>query len=274
MFIHFAFGMLGKQDKIEEQTESVINLILKEKRLLISKCKEFIPAFPQKGAKRIPPEMFKVTGDGVASVTFHPKEDPNWFKNLPDATSITYLPMDVLMICFINISFNQLRASTHLTEYGRFGLVFTDHFLKRHGAKPVHYYTESSVWHDEAIKKWNYGLNNLSQPEKSELEQEIINYRKPATLFASFKEPIMKLTRAAERTKLEYLSRYDRYPDGYDFRKENEFRIVFAKGADYLCFDEQDLFVIIAPNSQAKNAIELFLKQYYLKHPIVELYPN
>jgi len=54
MFIHFAFGTLGKRGKIEEQTEAIIQYILKEKRLKASKCKEFIPAFPMLGAKRIP----------------------------------------------------------------------------------------------------------------------------------------------------------------------------------------------------------------------------
>ena len=99
MLIHFAFGSLGKQGKTEEQTKRVIELILREKRLLVSKCKEFIPAYPRKGAKRIPSEMFKVTGDGEASATFYPQKDSDWLNKLPDDTTIRYLPMDVPMIC-------------------------------------------------------------------------------------------------------------------------------------------------------------------------------
>ena len=46
MFIHFAFGSLAKECKIKEQTQNVIELILKEKRIKASECPEFIPVFP------------------------------------------------------------------------------------------------------------------------------------------------------------------------------------------------------------------------------------
>ena len=273
MFIHFAFGSLGKQGKIEEQTKQVIELILREKRLLVSKCKEFIPAYPKKGAKRIPPEMFKVTGDGEASVTFYPKEDPDWLNKLPDDTTIHYLPADVPMICFIKISFNQLKSSTHSAEYGKFGLVFAEDFLKSKGIKPVSYYTENSLWHDELIKRWNSTGNKMSSKDKADLEREILSYRKPATLFPTFKESVtIKLTRASEGT-LEYLT-YNRYHDGYDFTKEKEHRIVFDKEVDYLYFVEDDLFMIITPDLKSKGEVESFLKSTWSKQPKVEVYPS
>ncbi len=37
MFVHFAFGALGKQEVIEEQTKKVIELILNGKRILVSR---------------------------------------------------------------------------------------------------------------------------------------------------------------------------------------------------------------------------------------------
>lgn len=274
MFIHFAFGSLGKQGKTEEQTKRVIELILRGKRLLVSKCKEFIPAYPKKGVKRIPPEMFKVTGDGEASATFYPKEDPDWLSKLPNDTAIHYLPMDVPIICFIRISFNQLKSSSHSTEYGKFGLVVVDGFLKSKGIKPVFYYTESSLWNDGLIKRWNFNQNKMSSKDKTDLEREILSYRKPATLFPTFKESVtMKLTRASEGTTLEYLT-YDRYPDNYDFTKEKEHRIVFDKGIDYLCFDEGDLFMVITPDLKAKGEVEAFLKCNWSKQPKVEVYPS
>jgi len=274
VLIHFAFGSLGKQGKIEEQTKQVIELILQEKKLLVSKCKEFIPAFPQKGAKRIPPEMFKVTGDGEASATFYPKEDPNWLSKLPDDNTIHYLATDVPMVCFIKISFNQLRSSNHHTEYGKFGLVFTEKFLKGKGIRPVFYYTESSLWNDELIKRWNQSHKSLSNKDKTDLEREIVNYRKPATLVPSFKESVsMKLTRATEGTTLEYLT-YDRYPDGYNFTKEKEHRIVFDKGVDYLYFGEDDLFMVITPDLKSKGEVDSFLKRNWSNQPRVELYPS
>ncbi len=272
MFIHFAFGALGKQGKTEEQTRQVIELILREKRLLVSKCKEFIPAYPQKGAKRIPTEMFKVTGEGEASVTFHPKEDPDWLNKLPDDTTTSYLPVDVPMICFIKIPFSQLKSSNHSTEYGKFGLVFIDSFLKSKGIRPVFYYTEDSLWTDELIRRWNY--EKKSKQEKADLEREIISYRKPATLFTTFKKSVtMKLTRTPQETTIEYLA-YDRYPDNYDFRKENEYRIVFDKGVDYLSFGDGDLFMVIVPGLKAKNEVEAFLKGNWSKQPEVKVYPS
>lgn len=273
MLIHFAFGALGKQDKAEEQTEKVIECILQKKRLLVSKCKEFIPKFPEKGAKRIPREMFKVTDDGMAA-TFYPKEDPEWFRKLPDDTTIHYLPFDVPMICFIKISFNQLRASTHSREYGKFGIVLTDSFLTARGIKPVYYYTEETLWNDTLIKKWNYSSKSISAKEKSELEKEIVSYRKPASLFPSFEESVItKLTRTTKGMEVEYLT-YDRYQEGYNFRKENEYRIAFDEGVDYLYFDEGDIFMVITPDSKAMDRVESFLKHNWSQQPQVKLFPS
>ena len=114
MFIHFAFGSLGKQGKTEEQTKLVVEYILKEKRLLVSKCTEFIPAFPIKGAKKIPRDLWEITDYGMkADLDI---KDQNWFSKLPDDTMIHYLQQDVPMICFIKIAFNKLRISTHSND--------------------------------------------------------------------------------------------------------------------------------------------------------------
>jgi hypothetical protein len=271
MLIHFAFGSLGKAGKIEEQTKKVIELIFLEKKLLVSKNKEFIPAYPRKSEKLLPTKMFKVTGKGEASVTFHPKEDPTWYEKLPDDTRIHYLPVDIPMICFIKIAFTQLKNSTHCNEYGKFGLVFTNDFLKKKGVKPVFYYTEESLWNDELIRRWNSG--GLSKTRKVELEREIVSYRKPATLFSTFKESVtMKMTTYTNCLKLEYLT-YDRYNDNYDFRKENEYRITFEKDTD-LYFEEKDLFIVIVPNVKAKGEVESFFRNSWSESPNVELYPS
>jgi len=274
MFIHFAFSSLGKQGNTEEQTQRVIELILQEKRLLVSKCKEFIPIYPTKGAKRIPPEMFKVTGDGEVSATFHPKEDPDWFSKLPDNTRIYYLPMDVPMICFIKIPFNQLKSLTHCAEYGKLGLVLTDSFLKSKGIRPVSYYTESSLWNDELIRKWNSEQDRMSKKGRLDLEREILSYHKPATLFSTFKESVgMRIGRDSQGTILKYFT-YDRYPDNYDFTKEKEHRIVFNEGVEYLYFHEGDLFMVIAPDLKSKGEVESFLKRSWSSLPKVEVYPS
>lgn len=272
MFIHFAFGSLGKQGKLDEQTEAIIQYILKEKRLKVSKCKEFIPVFPTPGAKRIPADMFKATDYGAAA-TFHPQQDPEWFKKLPDDTTIHYLPVDVPMICFIKVSLSQLKNSTHSHEYGRFGIVLTDNFLKANRIRPVYYYTEESLWSDRIIRKWNSG-KDLDKREKSQLEKEIVSFRKPASLFPSFRESVtMKITRASSGTKIEYLT-YDRYKEGYDFRKENEYRIIFDEGADYLYFEEKHLFMVITPDTEVQHRIQNFFSQNWKEKPQVTIYPT
>lgn len=273
MYIHFAFGSLGKQGKIEEQTNQVIEYVLKWKRLKVSKCKEFIPAFPIKGAKRIPREMFKVTDDGIAA-TFHPREDPAWFDKLPDDKTIHYLPFDVPMICFIKTSFSKLQTSLHPKEYGKFGIVLNYSFLKENGMKPVYYYTEESLWRDSLIRRWNAGQGILSGAEKTNLEKEIVSYRKPASLFPSFKKSVItKITRNIKGVNIEYLT-YDRYPEGYDFTTEAEHRIVFNEGIEYFYFDESDLYMIITPDSDAKIRIDDYLNNNWSKRPHVVEYPS
>jgi len=273
VFIHFAFGALSKQGKVDEQTRVIAEYILREKRLKVSKCKEFLPAYPTLGAKRIPREMFKATEDGLAA-TFHPKEDPNWFDKLPDDKTIHYLPVDVPMISFIKIPFNQLKTSSHSNEYGRFGIVLTDDFLRDKVIKAVYYYTEESLWSDPLIKKWNYDAKNLSKEERSQLEKEIVSFRKPASLFPSFRESVItKITRVSKGVEVEYLT-YDRYEEGYDFKRENEYRIVCDEGVDYLYFEEKDIFMVITPDIEAQRRIRDFFNHNWREKPQVTIYPS
>lgn len=162
----------------------------------------------------------------------------------------------------------------HSVEYGKFGIVLTDTFLRVKGIRPVQYYTEQSLWNDPLIKRWNHDLKRLPVKEKAELEKEIVSYRKPATLFPSFRESaVTKISKSSAGIEVEYLT-YDRYHEGYDFRKENECRVVFDDGIDYLYFDEEDLYVVIAPDSTAKKAIQNFLEQAWKQKPRVDVYPS
>jgi hypothetical protein len=273
MFIHFAFGKLGKEGKIEEQTKAVIDCILKEERLKVSKCTEFMPEFPELGTKRIPTEMFREAEYGLEA-TFYPKEDPNWFNKLPDDDSIYYLQRDVPMICFIKITFNQLRASNHCMEYGKFGIVLNDRFLKSKGIRPVKYYTEESLWNDPLIRKWNYELKSLPHDKREDCEKEILTYRKPATYFSTFKKSVIaKITTAPSGRTIEFL-KYDRYEEGYDFTREHEYRIVLDEGVDYLYFGEKDLFMVITPDITAQRTIQDFFSRNWKEKPRVTIYPN
>jgi hypothetical protein len=273
MLIHFAFGQLGKQGNTAEQTRLVIENILAERRLLVSQCREFIPVLPVPGAKKIPPEMFEVDKDedGAASA----KIDLRKFHELPDATDITYLPIAVSMICFIQIAFNQLKSTPHSKEYGKFGLVFENKFLHSQGAKPVGYYTENSLWNDPLIIEWSNTRNSKDSSKRLQLQTAITLYRKPATYFPAFAEQtMMKVTRTAKGTILEHYYKYDRYEIGYDFRNEQEYRIAFQDGQEYMYFTEKDLYMIVAPNSISKSQMESYLSREWQSIPQVKIFPG
>jgi len=102
VFVHFAFGTLGKQGKVEEQTEAVVEYILREKRLKVSKCTEFIPEFPEPGMKRIPMDKMRLESNGAGTQLVYDL-DPKKIHELPDDDSIYYLQRDVSMICFIKL---------------------------------------------------------------------------------------------------------------------------------------------------------------------------
>jgi hypothetical protein len=273
VFVHFAFGELGKQGKVKEQTDVIIECILKGKRLKMSRCTEFIPRFPKPGAKRIPMEMFKETENGMAA-TFYPREDPDWFNKLPDDDSIYYSQRDVPMVCFIKIAFNQLKASNHCMEYGKFGIVLTEKFLRLKGIRQVKYYTEESLWSDPLINKWNFELESLSSEKRRDLEKEILSYRKPATYFPTFKSSVVaKIMGAPSGRAVEFI-KYDRYDEGYDFTKEHEYRIVFDEGVDYLDFEESNLFMVITPDTNSRRAVQDFFSHNWREKPQVLIYPS
>ncbi len=275
MLIHFAFGQLGKQGNTAEQTRLVIEEILAitNKRILVSKCKEFIPALPVAGAKIPPPEMFAVDKDedGVVSA----KVELEKFHQLPDDTDIRYLPVDVSMICFIEIPFKLLKSTPHSQEYGKFGLVFEKEFLRAQGVQPVIYYTEKSLWEDPLILEWSNTRNSRNSQKRQKLTKEITLYRKPATYFPAFAEQtMMKVTRNEKGTFLEHCHKYDRYEIGYDFRNEQEYRITFEKGQNFMDFTEKDLSMIITPDLLSKSQIDNYLNKEWEYIPQVKVFPS
>ena len=269
MFIHFAFGALGKRGKIREQTKAVIDRILREKRLKAHKCKEFIPIFPNPNSTPIPLKPFKAVEGRTDLVAA--EIDRN---RLADIDSIRYLPVDVPMICFIKTTFNQLRDSKLAIEYGKMGIVLANDFLKVKGIRCVHYYTEESLYRDPLILKWNHDSANGRLSEAQQLQKEITAYRKPARLFPSFEKSVTHIIHfGSGQPRTDYFT-YDRYAELYDFTKENEYRIVPDEGIEYLYFREGDVYMIITPDLEAKKAIETFLNQNWREKPKVEVYPT
>jgi hypothetical protein len=271
MFVHFAFGKLGKEGKIEEQTKAVIDCILKKKNLKANKCQEFIPIFPDKNSKSIPLKPFRAV-EGRTDLVVAQIDG----SRIADVHNLRYLPEDVPMICFMKIALNKLKNSTHAKEYGKMGIVLTGDFLKAKGIRRVHYYTEDSLYRDPLILKWNnhQAKRRLSSDEARHLQKEITAYRKPAKLFPSFGRSgthIIHFDSGEPQT--DYFT-YNRYAEGYDFTQENEYRIVFDEGNEYLHFKEDDLYMIIAPNLEAQKTIETFLSENWREKPKVEVYPT
>jgi len=270
MFIHFAFGELGRKGCIQEQTERVLKDIISLKRLKISKCKEFIPAFSPRGAKEIPWGKFTKINDGLGATIALDE-----IRSLPAASSIRYLPVDVPMICFIKTVFNALKNSPHKDYYGKFGIVLSDAFLKSKGIKSVMYYTEANLAQDDLVKTWNH-INFTGQGKErlKDLQNEITLYRKPAFLFPNFKNSIQaQISRKNEEVAIEYFT-YNRYPDNYDFRLEQEYRIAFKEGGEYLHFDVNDISMIIVPNKEAMASVDEYLCKNWSVKPKLVIFPE
>lgn len=278
MFIHFAFA--GLKNDITAQTEFVINKILEPKSLMFRINPEFIPVFQPhlhpkfKGKKvgQIALESFKATKDGVgaslADLKFAtPKND------------IHFLPYEIHMICFIKIPLKQLSRSIHSFEYGKMGIVLKDDFLKRSGIKAVQYYEEDSLFSDPLVVKWNLkfaykpNLSSIEKKEKRELNTQILAFRKPATLFKSICESrLLAIENIGQKIDIEIVDAYARYPIGYNFREEMEWRIV-SYTEEFLPFSENDLFMVIVPDEECRSVLNQYFKKNWKIIPRIEMFP-
>jgi hypothetical protein len=275
MFIHFAFGQLGKQGKVIEQTEKVISTILTEKCLVARYCTEFLPVFPPPGeACRLNLKLpAKITKDDKGRPTVWLRIGDQDKDKQPTHNEITFLPSDVPMVCFINISFDDLKASPHSKEYGKFGIVLNTQFLKSVGLKPVLYYSEESLWHDPEIIVWNDAARRNDKNLKA-MQDEIVAYRKPETYFRRFADLTTIMIRKTTDNIAVSHYKYDRYPVGYDFRKEHEHRIVFQSENDHLQFKVDDVYMVIVPTLDTKTQIFSYLKDKWKRLPFIEVFPS
>ena len=279
VFIHFAFA--GLKDDVTAQTKAVITKIFDRKRLKFSINPEFIPVFQPhlhskfKGKRvgQIALESFKPTQNGVeASI--------DELRLIKPENDIHFLPYEVRMLCFIKTSLKKIGNSPHYKQYGRFGIVLTDTFLKRKGIKAVHYYEESSLFTDPLITNWNLkyayksDLNAAEISKKHDLETQILAFRKPANLFESFRESrLLALKKAEGQIDMKIIDAYDRYSIGYDFREEKEWRIV-SHSEDFLSFSENEFFMVIVPDAGCKSALQNYFDENWKKIPQIEAFPS
>ena len=271
MLIHFAFGQLGKNGEVEKQTGLIINCILKEKRLKVSKCIEFIPALSPAESKVIPIERLTSTNKGVEATIMADE-----ISKLEDAPAATFLIYEVPMICFMETALNKLKSTPHQQEYGKFGIILTKIFLQKNRVRRVQYYQETQLIKDPKVLRWNRLANrkdDVSKEERETLAMEILRYHKPAIQTKSLLKLRAKVSRQGDDVTIEHFT-YDRYPLGYDFRREHEWRIAFDDGIEYLNFEEQDLFMTIVPNEEIRDQITEFFNKNWTYQPQVRVYPG
>lgn len=287
MLIHFSFG--SEKENTHKQTKLIIEHVLAHRRLKFSHaCYEFLPTlhYPNPNSYRINTSAFQQVGNELQSPRIKLPISSNENKDIlkpMDTKGVTYKPETVPMLCFIKIPFNKLKNTTHYLNYGKFGLVFGKKFIKKYQPKQVTYYKEDDLFNDKKIIRYNQllHLNSRSHEQESELRQlseEILLYRKPYKLWPSFGESVIARVRN-NNPELKYnlqLWQYDRYPEGYDFSKEQEWRIaVNSKGSqDYIDFYEEDIELIIVPDINSRDEVHKFLLQNYQHQPKVVLFPS
>ena len=266
MYIHFALG--DDKDDVVKQSNKVISLILDPKRLKATNCPEFLPVFTDKNDSG-----FDIDIEQTASLNKPMLSDGDMLvQSSRSDIPIIYLPEMVHMICFISIPFKKISKSSHTQHYGRLGLVFTDDFIKRINAKKVVYYTESNIKNDNLIADFNR-LKKEGKLVPDELEEQILYYRKPASLFEAFKtSAINEIKKVGNEISIEKWS-YKGYPDGYNFENENEFRAVVPMRQEYMEFKESDLLMILVPCEETKIKFEDFITKKWNCMPKIEICP-
>ena len=279
MYIHFAFGQLGREGRETEQTQQLIEKILIPRQLKTSKCVEFLPVWPDPintdwridVAKMAKLNSQKLDEDDVLEFVETTRTD----------ATVIYLPVPVQMVCFIDIALRKLKNSPHRFSYGKLGLAFTKNFYSRVEAKHVRYYTESSLRNDAKIAEYNCNKGQ-SGPSNRKLEIEIAHYRKPAKLFENFQKSIVQIIRKHSNVVKTSEFTYDRYPPDYDFTAENEVRCAVSDdsnyvrqidGEFYLPFDEEELYCVIVPDGSVGEALSRFFEQSWKARPAISVFP-
>lgn len=248
---------------MDEQFSEFTNKILTPKHLKVSVCQEFIP-IPNEPSKNA--INFDLTKGSLEQNAFSLSS-----KHLTSPPSLSYLPVDVPMICFINCPLKKLKNHPHQNEYGKLGIAFIKKFYKKNNIKPVIYYSEKSIKNDPLIKR--YIQNGLSEQERKNLSKKITAYRKPKILTENFsKSAVARITKTENGNSLSIYT-YDRYPIGYDFTTETEHRIAFEPGINFLHFNESDVFMIIVPNTEIGEKLKDFFKKNWTIIPCIEVYP-
>ena len=153
MLIHFAYAKY--KDEPNLQIENAIKNIFSKRKLLFGKNPEFIPRLNQrynpkfKANKGIPISFGQVS-KGPNYIGIEVRENDNISEN-----RYGYIKENIRMICFTDISLEDVATSIHVEQYGKLGIIFYEKFLEKYGIKKVYYYEENKLIDDEKVGHWN-----------------------------------------------------------------------------------------------------------------------
>lgn len=263
MKIHFAFGGLGKAGMPVEQIDQFINNILTKKQLKYSICEEFIP-IPKKS------DMGNINLD-INKGELNNGHFTVFTDDIIESPKIHYLPVDVSMVCFIEIAYKKLALSLHHQEYGKLGIAFTQEFYDRNDLQRVSYYSEKMILKDPLIKKYEEGQGILDPKLLNNISSEITKYKKPKKLYKNFSRSTVAAIKNG--LKLEFYT-YSRYPENYNFENENEHRFVTEESKEYLGFCEKDVYQIIVPDEEAKRKVSKYIEYNWAYKPKISVFPE
>lgn len=262
--IHFGFGHYHRSSQHQEQVEAFLDYILIPKKLRASVCPEFMPIINKKGAMWGNPNSAEVVdGNGI--------KFNKWVSSPP----VGLLPADVPMVSFVDLPINKLRNWVPSEHYGKLGVAFTNQFRSRYKIKKVYYYNYPELENDPMVIQLNRAISKGDEMERERLSKEVVRFRKPAFLWPEINNlfAVIKMnTMPGGGMSFEKLT-YSRYQEGYDFRSEQEARLITPEDSMDVPFLESDILAIIVPNSSTKELIEAKLRKSWANIPKVLEYP-
>lgn len=258
--LHFAFGGLFRENRIDDQVHKTCELILGPRKLRGGECPEFLPILNDPSSQWAIPHTSLVTSDGGIA-----------FTEYVPAPRIGLLPCDTWMLCFAEMPLTKLAAWPCREHYGQLAIAFTDNFKDRHGIKKVSYYELERLAHDPKVIAYN---QSVGSGDVDKLSAELLTLRKPMKQWPEFRRlyGMTRISAGVHDVQRDVIT-YDRYHDGYDFSKEVEARMQVNREEPFVSFEEIDVFRIFAPSETTKGVISEFLRTNWIKPPPVEVFP-
>lgn len=263
---HFAYGSLYREGRIEEQAEETLQNILLPKKLLSFPCREFMPILNSPSASWANPHSATVSEDGAIE-----------FRQYTAAPAVALLPMDIFMICFVDIPLKKLRNWSPASHYGKVGIVFKDAFRARANVRNVVYYSDYRDFRkDPKVIALNKAINEGDSRKIEALRPSVVEYRKPARLWPELNNEFVALQVGYDKSGCVSIKplTYDRYDVGYDFTAEREARILTDEDDREVYFSESDVLAIVTPDTRTQTMFESALEKAWSTLPVIKVFPT